>query len=251
MSQDSANGPFVCDLSTSEFLLAGAAGFKPSGLVFGCSVFHAGTRPRLASTSCEIGYLSQALYTARQDAMGQMEDEAHALGASGVIGVRLTLSTSEWSRKSVEFIAVGTAVTATDGSDWRTGDGKPFTSDLSGREFWTVLRSGYRPLGFVMGTCVYQVGRRGPMTTVRQVRQNAELRTQTQALYSARELALSRMQDEGVRLGAAGVVGSRVTESSHVWRHRLIEFLAIGTAITPSTSAHPDLHPRPAISVDR
>jgi uncharacterized protein YbjQ (UPF0145 family) len=252
VSIDSAskNRPFVCDLSTSEFLLSAAAGFKPAGLVFGCSVFHAGTRPRLPTAGSEVGYLSQALYAARQDAIGRMEHEAHLLHASGVIGIRLTLRTSEWSRKSVEFIAVGTAVTATDGSDWRTDDGKPFTSDLSGREFWTVLRSGFRPLGFVMGTCVYQVGRRDPMTAVRQVRRNSELRTQTQALYSARELSLSRMQDEGIRLGAAGVVGSRVTESSHVWRHRLIEFLAIGTAIKPIATSRPDLNPWPALSVD-
>jgi uncharacterized protein YbjQ (UPF0145 family) len=89
------------------------------------------------------------------------------------------------------------------------------------------------------------------VTTVSQARRNIELRTQTQALYSARELAMSRMQEEGIRLGAAGVVGSRITESSHVWRHRLIEFLALGTAITPITTDQPDLNPWPAVSVDR
>jgi uncharacterized protein YbjQ (UPF0145 family) len=180
-----------------------------------------------------------------------MEDEADALGASGVVGVRLTISTSDWSRKSVEFIAVGTAVTTNDGDDWRTTDGTPFTSDLSGQGFWTLTRAGYRPLGLVMGTCVYHVGRRRSLTALGQTGRNAELTQQTQALYTARELAMTRMQDEAARPGATGIIGSRITESSQVWHHRFIEFLAIGTAIAPTTSGGKSLDPRAAISVDR
>ena len=250
-TEDGGGEPFVSDLSASEFLLTSAAGFRPNGLVFGCSVFHAGTRPRRPTQSSEVDSLSQALYTARQDAIRRMEDEADALGASGIVGVRLTISTSDWSRKSVDFIAVGTAVTATDGVDWRTKDGTPFTSDLSGQGFWTLTRAGYRPLGFVMGVCVYHVGRRRSLTALGQTGQSTELVTQTQALYTARELARTRMQDEGARLGAAGVIGSRITESSQVWRHRFIEFLAIGTAIAPRASGGALPEPRAAVSVDR
>jgi len=248
---DARKDPFVSDLSVAEFLLTRAAGFEPLGLAFGCSVFHAGTRPIRPTRSSEVAYLSQGLYTARQDAIVRMEDEADTLGASGVVGVRLTLSTTDWTRKSVEFLAVGTAVAATDGADWRTDHGVPFTSDLSGREFWTLIQAGYRPLGFVMGTCVYHVGRRNPVRTLGQISRNVELSTQSQALYSARELAMTRMQDEANTLGAAGVVGSHITESTHVWRHRLIEFLATGTAIAPLTQEHdtPDVHL--ALSIDR
>lgn len=242
--------PFVSDLSTGEYLLTRTAGFEPNGLVFGCSVFHAGTRPRRPTVSSEVGYLSQALYTARQDAIHRMEDEAAALGATGVLGVRLSLSTADWTSKSVEFIAVGTAVSATDDSDWRTKQGIPFTSDLSGREFWTLIQAGYRPLGFVMGTCVYHVGRRTSARAVRQLGRNTELSTQTQALYSARELAMARMQEEAAPMGAVGVVGSKINESSHVWRRHLIEFLAIGTAIAPITDEHLDPSVRVALSID-
>jgi uncharacterized protein YbjQ (UPF0145 family) len=221
--------------------------------VFGCSVFHAGTRPRRPTESSEVDALSQALYTARLDAVRRMEDEADALGASGIVGVRLTISTTDWSRKSVDFIAVGTAVTANDGGDWRTKDGTPFTSDLSGQGFWTLTRAGYRPLGFVMGTCVYHVGRRQVRSAVTQTGRSLELESQTQALYTARELAMTRMQDEAKRLGATGIIGSRISESSQVWPHRLIEFLAIGTAITPSEAFGGCLPstPRTAVSVDR
>jgi uncharacterized protein YbjQ (UPF0145 family) len=250
-AKDLRDDPFVSDLSVAEFLLTRSAGFEPLGLVFGCSVFHAGTRPRRPTRSSEIENLSQGLYTARQDAIRRMEDEADTLDASGVVGVRLSLSTSDWTRKSVEFIAVGTAVGAVDGSDWRTINGLPFTSDLSGRDFWTLTNAGYRPLGFVMGTCVYHVGRRKPLRTIGQMGRNVELSTQTQALYSARELAMSRMQDEASAIGAAGVVGSHITESTHVWRHHLIEFLAIGTAIAPLIKDHVAPKVQVALSVDR
>jgi uncharacterized protein YbjQ (UPF0145 family) len=185
-----------------------------------------------------------------------MEDEAAALDASGVVGVRLTLSTSDWTRKSVDFIAVGTAVTALDGSDWRISDGTPFTSDLSGRDLWTLTQAGYRPLGFVLGTCVYHVGHRRVATALRQTGRSVELNAQTQALYTARELAMTRMQEEGARLGASGMIGSRISESSQVWRNRFIEFLAIGTAIAPlpfqATSGTPDrADPILALGLDR
>lgn len=236
-----SGGAFISDLSASEFLLTSAAGFRPDGLVFGCSVFHAGTRPRRPTQNAEADQLSGALYTARQDAIRRMEDEAAALGASGVVGVRLTLSTADWSRKSVDFIAVGTAVTAIDGSDWRTGDGTPFTSDLSGREFWTLCRAGYRPLGFVMGTCVYHVGRRVLTTALRQSGRNVELSSQTQALYTARERAMTRLQDEGSRLGATGIVGRGFTratrcgstDSLNSWRSALPSRRGAGTRRTP------------------
>jgi uncharacterized protein YbjQ (UPF0145 family) len=210
--------------------------------------------PRRPTQSAEVDALSQALYTARQSAIHRMEDEADALGAWGVVGVRLTISTTDWSRKSVDFIAVGTAVTSVapgDAGDWKTRDGAPFTSDLSGQEFWTLLRAGYRPLGFVMGTCVYHVGRRRSLTALGQAGRNTELVSQTQALYTARELAMTRMQEEGSRLGATGIIGSRITESSQVWRHRFIEFLAIGTAIAPLATARPPAGSLTAVSVDR
>jgi uncharacterized protein YbjQ (UPF0145 family) len=102
-----------------------------------------------------------------------------------------------------------------------------------------------------MGVCVYHVGRRRSLTALGQTGQSTELVTQTQALYTARELAMTRMQEEGARLGASGVIGSRITESSQVWRHRFIEFQAIGTAIAPRASGGESPEPRAAVSVDR
>jgi hypothetical protein len=43
------------------------------------------------------------------------------------------------------------------GNDQRASHGacqcRGFTSDLSGQDFWTLIRAGYAPLGPVMGSC--------------------------------------------------------------------------------------------------
>ena len=64
-----------------------------------------------------------------------------------------------------------------------------------------------------------------------QIGQNCEMPTYTQALYDARELALSRMQSEAEELQAEGIVGAQVTERSHGWGSHVIEYFALGTAI--------------------
>ena len=89
--------------------------------------------------------------------MTRMEEEAQELGADGVVGVRLDVNYYEWGSDSAEFIAFGTAVKAEDGTSYKNALGKPFTSDLSGQDFWTLIRAGYRPLGFVTGNCVCYV----------------------------------------------------------------------------------------------
>jgi uncharacterized protein YbjQ (UPF0145 family) len=40
--------------------------------------------------------LSQAMYHARELAMSRMEEEADALGAGGIVGVRLDVGRYEW-----------------------------------------------------------------------------------------------------------------------------------------------------------
>jgi uncharacterized protein YbjQ (UPF0145 family) len=163
--------------------------------------------------------------------MTRMEEEADQLGADGVVGVRLDIGRYEWGANMAEFIAIGTAVKHREGALHRAPNGRPFQSDLSGQEFWTLLRTGHRPVGMVMGTCVYHVGRRGPLRTMSQTGRNVEMPNFTQALYDARELAMQRMQTEAQELGAEGIVGVTLTERSHGWGSHVIEFFAIGTAI--------------------
>src|SRR3954467_13131675 len=189
---------FTSDLSVNEFLLVKEAGFQPLGLVMGSSIYHIGLQQIRQGVSEELIVLTQAMYSARELAMVRMEEEADALGADGVVAVRLTLNVHAWGANVVEFLAIGTAVKAEVAGTWKNHEGRPFTSDLSGQDFWTLLNAGYRPVGFVMGNCVYYVGQ-GPSS---QPKENKELATVTQALYDARELAMERMQIEAEALQA-------------------------------------------------
>src|SRR5579864_4030353 len=200
-------GLFTSDLSINEFLLVREAGFDPVGLVVGSSIYHIGYQRASFNQNQEMTVLTQAMYHARELAMTRMEEEANALGADGIVGVRLEVTQHEWGESLAEFVAIGTAIRARDGKSYRNVKGMPFTSDLSGQDFWTLLRTGYRPVGMVMGNCVYHVAHRGMLQSMTQAGRNVELPNFTQALYDARELAMGRMQAEAQELQAEGIVG--------------------------------------------
>ena len=235
--EQNREGLFTSDLSVNEYLLITQAGFDPLGLVVGSSIFHIGFQVSGWKQSQELTVLSQAMYQARELAMTRMEEEADQLGADGIVGVRLDVGRYEWGHNVAEFIAIGTAVKHRQGKLHRTADGRPFTSDLSGQDFWTLLRTGHRPVGLVLGSCVYHVARQGALQSLGQAGRNVELPNYTQALYDARELAMTRMQNEASELQAKGIVGVQLRETSHGWGSHTIEFFAVGTAIVESDAA--------------
>jgi uncharacterized protein YbjQ (UPF0145 family) len=243
-------GLFTSDLSVNEFLLVKEVGFHPLGLVMGSSIYHIGVQTRRWGKSQELTKLTEAMYSARELAMTRMEEEANELGADGVVGVRLDVNYYEWGNDAAEFLAIGTAVKAEDGHSYRNNQGLPFTSDLSGQDFWTLMQTGFVPLGLVMGTCVYHIAHRGLGQTLGSMGQNTELPNFTQALYEARELAMTRMQDESTRLAATGVVGVRLEEKTHQWGSHTIEFLSIGTAVARGERAVKLPSPTTIISLD-
>ncbi len=112
--------------------------------------------------------------------------------------------------------------------EMRGGDGKKplFTSDLSVNEFLLVREAGFDPLGLVMGSSIYHIGFQIPGFY-----QSQEMEVLTQAMYHARELAMTRMEEEADLLGADGIVGVRLeaTLSNSDINHA--EFMAVGTAI--------------------
>lgn len=248
-------GMFTSDLSVNEFLLVREAGFRPLGLVLGSSVHHVGLQLGRWSKNQELTKLSQAMYQAREFAMSRMEAEASALGADGVVGVRLDIEFKEFGSDIAEFIAVGTAVKA-DGADpgpagtWLNNKGKPFTSDLSGQEFWTLIRAGYAPLDLVMGSCVYHVAHQRFTQVLSNAGRNVEIEPFTQALYEARDLAMSRMRAEGEVLDAEGIVAVQLRQHSHGWGSHTTEFFAIGTAVRPLHDDHVIDRPAMVVSLD-
>ena len=273
---------FSSDLSVSEFLLAREAGFEPLGVVIGSSVYHIGWQPTYVTAGGGIGYgfgygyvyedqeltvITEAKLRARELAMARMEAEAAALGADGVIGVRLDVGEYAWGPGLSEFIAIGTAVRARGAAagTYRTRFGKPFTSDLSGQDFRTLLHAGYRPLALVLGVCVFAAYQNG--VAFQNISGwwgyggvNQEVQQFTQATYSARELAMGRMQTEAANLGASGVVGMRYEMKTDLsksdaefreeindsksgmpanhWRSFVADLYAVGTAIAPLGADH-------------
>ena len=258
LEQNSATSPgavFTSDLSVNEFLLVREAGFRPVGLVLGSSIYHIGMQASNWRQNMELTVLSQAMYHARELAMTRMDAEASALGADGVVGVRLHVRPQEWGAGISEFIAIGTAVVAESEErtavQWKDNRGRPFSSDLSGQDFWTLLQSGYAPLGLVMGTCVYHVAHRKFGQMLGNIGQNVEIPQFTQALYDARELAMGRMQTEAHELGAEGIVGVELVEHNHVWGQHAMEFYAVGTAVRPLRTDHVVAQPQMVIGLDR
>ena len=229
---------FTSDLSVNEFLLVREAGFDPVGLVMGSSIYHIGFQIANIYQNQEMEVLTQAMYHARELAMTRMEEEADILGADGIVGRAPGSDALRMGRILAEFMAIGTAIKHRTGEHYRTPDNRPFTSDLSGQDFWTLLRAGYRPVSLVMGTCVYHVAHHGLLQSLKQMGRNTEMQNYTQALYDARELALSRMQAEAEAEGAEGIVGAQVKESSHGWGSHVIEYFAVGPPSPRSPTDH-------------
>src|SRR5450631_2684145 len=187
------SGVFTSDLSVSEYVLLGEAGFEPLGFVIGSSIYHIGLQVGRWSQNQELQVLTQAMYNARELAMTRMQAEADHLGADGIVGVQLRMQMYAWGQDVLEFVATGTAVKAIGGTGaHRAPDGRAFTSDLSAQDFFRLLATGAVPVAFVLGTCVYHIAHQSVMQTIRQAGQNQEMLMFTQGVYEARELALCR-----------------------------------------------------------
>lgn len=130
--------PVLTELSVADYALLLRAGIEPAGIVAWSSVFFAsyaysgmlGMGPGSINSMqpYELSEFTQALYGARERAMGQITRQATALGASGVVGVKIghtirphTLSggmggaiggfgAGELRGMMVTFQAVGTAI---------------------------------------------------------------------------------------------------------------------------------------------
>jgi uncharacterized protein YbjQ (UPF0145 family) len=245
-------GVFTSDLSVSEYVLLGEAGFEPLGFVVGSSIYHVGLQVGRWSQNQELQVLTQAMYNARELAMARMQAEADHLGADGIVGVQLRMQMYAWGQSCLEFVATGTAVRHLTGQGaHRAPDVRAFTSDLSAQDFFRLLAAGAVPVAFVLGTCVYHVAHQSAMQALRQAGQNQEMLQFTQGVYEARELALARMQAEATQARSSGIVGVSVEILNHVWGEHATEFLATGTAIRRLSAEHrlPETSPKPTFTL--
>ena len=236
---------FTSDLSVDEVLLIEEAGFEPLEFVMGSSYFHLGWAPTMWSVNQELTTISALMLRARWTAMQRLIAQAQQVGADGVVGMNIEI---EREGHHAEFAAIGTAVRrrAGDGGAWRTRHGHPFTCNLSGKDFWALVRGGYRPVSLAHGVCVYHVAHQSLKQWLStNSYANYEHPQFTQALYDARELAMERVQYEAQQAGATGVVGVRVEEGSHGWSSHIIEFCVFGSGVIPIVDERHETHEPP------
>jgi uncharacterized protein YbjQ (UPF0145 family) len=107
--------PFVSDLSARDFTLLQRAGWMPVGLAFGASFVYAprrtaGAAMKQSTQNVELTNYTEAMYSARESAMENMQRSALQEGGQGVVEVKVTEGPVRFARHAVGFTAWGTAV---------------------------------------------------------------------------------------------------------------------------------------------
>jgi uncharacterized protein YbjQ (UPF0145 family) len=126
------------------------AGYGGCGWMPGLGGFGFGPGTVSSGGSSWAGYAPyvDALKRGRDTAMSRLVQEATALGADGVVGIRLTDARMDGNKR--EFMALGTAVRSRGGQR----PARPFTTDLSGQDVAKLLEAGWVPAGIVYGISV-------------------------------------------------------------------------------------------------
>jgi uncharacterized protein YbjQ (UPF0145 family) len=181
------------DLTIDEALLLHSIGWEPVELVFGVSVTSVPVGVWTWGRG-EIGAASDAHNLAVHTAAERLGRECAKAGGHGVVGVQVSV---EVNPHHVDVHLVGTAVRPVEGKK----PGQTFVSDLSARDFVLLSNAGWSPLGLSFGASFIYAPRRDAATAIRQSSQNIELTNLTEALYSARESAMERMQASGLGHG--------------------------------------------------
>lgn len=255
---------FTSDLSTKELFLTRQQGYQPLSQVMGSSIYQVGwqyTRQySWNTTQGELQTLSQAHQHAAQLALGRLEQEATLLNAHGVIGVRFTQRSYEWGANLLEYSAIGTAIRLPDAP---LGD-RPFLSDLSGQEFWTLLQAGYYPTGVAFGYCSYYTALGSRMT--QQIQgwwgsggNNQEVVPFAQSIYTARHLAMTRATSMAKKMDAIGIVGMHIENDRRIVEYEsenpsakyldlFVHFAVVGTTITAFKKDHIIPAPKPTLT---
>jgi uncharacterized protein YbjQ (UPF0145 family) len=237
------------DLSVDEALLLHAAGWEPLDLVCGVAVVSVPVGVWNWGRG-SISLASDAHDAAVDQATGQLRGECSKVHGHGVVGVRFEVSVRT---HHIDVELVGTAVRPIDGKDARGNDAAqamPFVSDLSARDFTLLQRAGWVPVGLAFGASFVYAPRRTAGAAMKQSTQNVELTNYTEAMYSARESAMEKMQRSALQVGGQGVVEVKVTEGPMSFARHAVGFTAWGTAVRLVAEAHQFVRPELVLPLD-
>ena len=260
---------FSSTFTAKEYLLAREGRYLPISQVMGSAFIKMAWNPEADEeipsfvNTGELDALTLAHKQACELALERLQKEAAVLGADGVIGVLVKRAEVAWAENVTEFTAVGTAVRIP-GCVKPVGEQSvtwPFTSTLSGQEFWQLYESGYWPAGIVMGNSTYYV--RGNWRTTSSFDifggTNQELSYFSDGFSRARELAIGRLTSGIVKLCAEGAVDMDVSHSIRLCQSELEErktldiivtFYLVGTAVVRRPDGKSRDMPKTRIVID-
>jgi uncharacterized protein YbjQ (UPF0145 family) len=237
------------DLSVDEALLLHASGWEPLDLVCGVAVVSVPVGVWNWGRGA-ISLASDAHNAAVDQAARALRAECGKVHGHGIVGVRVDV---EVRTHHIEVALIGTAVRPADDKDPRGRDAAeamPFVSDLSARDFTLLLRAGWMPVGLAFGACFVYAPRRTAGTAMKQTTQNVELTNYTEAMYSARESAMEKMQESALEAGGQGVVEVKVTEGPMSFARHAVGFTAWGTAVKLVAEQHQFVQPEMILPLD-
>jgi uncharacterized protein YbjQ (UPF0145 family) len=173
-----------------------------------------------------------ALYRGYDTALARLVLEAQAMGADGVVGVRL--SVTHLGQDNREFVALGTAVR----SAGPVHPARPFVTDLAGADVAKLLQAGWVPVSIAFGISV--AIRHDDYATLTQAGRwagNTEVAGYTQLVQHVRDDARDRFRQHTGRAGADGALVSSM--DLHVWsiepgenhRDHVAESTVFGTTV--------------------
>ncbi|MBN9109295.1 MAG: heavy metal-binding domain-containing protein [Pseudonocardia sp.] len=245
-----AGGAWTSLLSAPAAAGLEAAGFDAVGEVMGsmvarigwagyrgCGGYGWGAAPRTITSSDGDRFSGfapyvQALYAGYGTAIGRLVTEASAIGADGVVGIRLGQTTEFGGAR--EFTALGTAVRARSA----TRPGRIFTTVLDAQDVAKLLQAGWVPTQIVYGISV--AIRHDDWATRAQASWNAgniEVDGYTELVGVTRADARRLLHDAVRRSGADGAVVDDMTlavwsvEPGENHRDHVAEATVFGTAL--------------------
>jgi uncharacterized protein YbjQ (UPF0145 family) len=125
-----------------------------------------------------------------------------------------------------------------------------FVSDLSARDFTLLMVAGWQPLGLASGASFVYAPRRNVATALQQKSQNVELTNYTEAMYSARETAMERMQSDAIALKGDGVVEVKLVEGPMRFAAHAVGFAVWGTVVRLTKQSHHSVTPLMVVSLN-
>ncbi len=214
-------------LSAPAAAALAAAGLEPAGEVMGCVAVHLGWTGQAgcgfynrynSTTPVRIGghysaYM-KALNGTYAQVIGRMTAESEALGADGVVGVRL-----EWSRLDQgarELLALGTAVRYRRSAPSAGEQQRPhFSTELGADQVATAILAGWHPVRLLVAASIavkHEDTTTKQFTSRLRTPQNVELGGLTNLVQAARTDARARLAKQADGLTGQIVISSNTLE---------------------------------------